>query len=64
MDGEDLKQKLVIFLKIYVSEMLFCSSHTVEHISENGILNRYYISEINYFKVLLLCKMMWLMMLA
>jgi hypothetical protein len=39
------------------------SSHRVEHNCENRILNRYHISEINYFKVLLLCEMKWKMML-
>jgi hypothetical protein len=38
------------------------SSH-VEHNDENKILNGYHMSEINYFKVLLLCKMKWRMML-
>jgi hypothetical protein len=33
--------------------------HRIEHNSENGILNGYHMSEINHFKVLLLCKMMW-----
>jgi hypothetical protein len=31
----------------------------IEHNSENESLNRYHISEINYFKVLLLYKMTW-----
>jgi hypothetical protein len=26
---------------------------------KNEILNRYYMSKINYFKVLLLCEIMW-----
>jgi hypothetical protein len=30
---------------------------------ENRILNEYHIGEINHFKILLLCKMMWQMML-
>jgi hypothetical protein len=38
------------------------SSHYVEHNGENRILNRYHMREINHFKVLLLCKMMWKMM--
>jgi hypothetical protein len=54
---------LFIFLKIYVSEIYFCLSHHIEHSSENKILNGYHMSEINYFKVLLLCEMMWQMML-
>jgi hypothetical protein len=33
-------------------------SHGVEYNDENKILNGYHMSEINYFKVLLLCKMM------
>jgi hypothetical protein len=35
----------------------------VEYNGENRILNGYHMSEINYFKVLLLCKMMWEMVL-
>jgi hypothetical protein len=31
--------------------ILFYSSCRVEHNNENGILNEYYISDINYFKV-------------
>jgi hypothetical protein len=31
--------------------ILFCSSHRVEHNSENRIKNKYHISDINYFKV-------------
>jgi hypothetical protein len=38
-------------------------SHRVEHNNERGILNRYHMSELNYFKVLLLWKMMMQMML-
>jgi hypothetical protein len=41
----------------------FCSSHRVEHNDKNEILNGYHMSEINHFKVLLLCKIMWQMML-
>jgi hypothetical protein len=37
-------------------EILFYSSHRVEHNGEKGILNGYHMSEINHFKVLLLCK--------
>jgi hypothetical protein len=29
-----------------------CSSHRVEYNCENGILNKYYMSEINHFKIL------------
>jgi hypothetical protein len=39
------------------------SSHHVEQNGENEILNRYHMCEINYFKVLLLCEMMWQMIL-
>jgi hypothetical protein len=45
------------------SEILFCSSHHVEHNGENRILNEYHMSEINHFKVLLLYKMVCQMML-
>jgi hypothetical protein len=41
----------------------FCSSHYIEYNGENRILNGYHMSEINNFKVLLLFKMMWQMML-
>jgi hypothetical protein len=59
MNDEDLKQRSVIFFKkAYASEIYFCSSHRVEHNRENRILNRYHMSEINYFKVLLLCEIM------
>jgi hypothetical protein len=51
------------FFKTYASEILFCSSHRVEHNGENEILYGYHMSEINHFKVLLLCEMMWQMML-
>jgi hypothetical protein len=46
------------FFKTYASEILFCSSHRVEHNGENEILYVYHMSEINHFKVLLLCEMM------
>jgi hypothetical protein len=36
----------------------FISSYRIEHNDENRILNRYYISEINYFKILLLYEIM------
>jgi hypothetical protein len=38
----------------YISEIYFYSSHGVEYTGENEILNRYHISKINYFKILLL----------
>jgi hypothetical protein len=47
------------FLKKYANQIQFYSSHRVKHNSENRILNEYHMIEINYFKVLLLCKMMW-----
>jgi hypothetical protein len=39
--------------------MLIDRERLTEENSENGILNRYHMVEINYFKVLLLYKMMW-----
>jgi hypothetical protein len=59
MDGENLKQWWVNFFKTYTSEIYFYSSHHIEHNSKTEILNKYHTSEINHFKVLLLCKMMW-----
>jgi hypothetical protein len=38
-------------------------SHRVEHNGENMILNGYHMIEINHFKILLLCKIMWQVML-
>jgi hypothetical protein len=34
----------------------YCLFHRIEHNDKNRILNRYYISGIHYFKVLLLHK--------
>jgi hypothetical protein len=48
---------------MYVSELLFCSSHLIDHKGENKILSEYHMSEINHFIVLLLCKIMWQVML-
>jgi hypothetical protein len=58
--GADSMQRLVnlIFLKIYASEILFYLSRRIEHKGKNRILNGYHMIEINYFKILLLCKMM------
>jgi hypothetical protein len=63
--GADSMQRSVnlIFLKIYASEILFYLSHRIEHKGKNRILNGYHMIEINYFKILLLCKMMWQMIL-
>jgi hypothetical protein len=50
-------------MKIYASEIYFCSSHRLEYNGENRILNGYHMSEINHFKILLLCKIIWQMIL-
>jgi hypothetical protein len=63
MDDDDLKQQ---YVNLFFKQMQVRSSfifHRVEYNVESGILNRYHMSEINYFKILLLCKMMWQMVL-
>jgi hypothetical protein len=47
-----------IYFKTYANEIYFCSSHHIEHNGENRFLNGNYMSQINYFKVLLLCEIM------
>jgi hypothetical protein len=60
MDSEDLKQWwLNLFKKNICKWDLVLLSHHIKHNGENRILNKYHMSEVNYFKILLLCEMMW-----
>jgi hypothetical protein len=64
MNDKNLKQRWVnLFLKNICKWDLVLLFHHTEHNGENKILNRYYLSEINYFKILLLYKMIWQMIL-
>jgi hypothetical protein len=39
-----------------VNQILSCSSRHIKHNNKNGIQNKYHMSEINHFKVFIMCS--------